>query len=93
MQENVMGLKGVKVILTKTSIKKGCKSKALVGKEQNIILTQEIVIGYPIMKMRISGYMSEKIRSCPATSPVISFSKNEMIVETETSFYKMKIVN
>ena len=93
MQENVTGLKGVKVILTKTSLKKGCKSKALVGKTQKITLAQEIVTGYPIMKKRLSGYLSEKVRSCPATSTVISFLKDEMIVETETSFYKVEIIS
>jgi len=80
-----------KAILKKLMVKAGLSSKARIGKEQEIVITNDVVVGKEIKKMRNPG-RSKTERSCVATSHVFGIveeEENVFYIETETSFYKL----
>ena len=92
---SILELKDKRVILEKLEMKDGKKSKVNPGKIQEIVLSQNIITGYPVMKKRFSRNRDEAPRSVPGTSTVLQIvSNNEeeglFKIETETSFYKVK---
>ncbi|ETB63625.1 TPA: hypothetical protein DIC38_03505 [Candidatus Nomurabacteria bacterium] len=91
------GLKGKKVFLEKLDDVEGSISKVSVGKKQEIFVAEEIIVGFPVMKKRVSRHRDEAPRSVNATSAVrkiLTVEKEKGLYKfiTENSIYEMKVI-
>ncbi len=87
----VLETKGRKFILKKLENCDWGKSKVPIGKEKEIFVSENLVIGYPLMKRRFSRRRDNAPRSVPATSTIIEIIS--LSIDKETSTCKFRTDN
>lgn len=90
----ILEIKERKFILKKIKNCPWSRSKVPVGKETAIFVSENLIIGYPLMKKRYSKHRDNAPRSLPATSTVIeiiSTQKEDFLYQfrTENSVYEL----
>lgn len=93
----IIKLKGKRVSLTKIEDLPNRHSHGEIGRVQIVILTENIIMGYTVMKKRNSRHRDEAPMSVPATSAVSAIleadDKNSIYkIATQSSVYEIKVL-
>ena len=93
-----LSLQGKRITLEKIADMPGRHSKGAIGRIQTLNLTEDIILGYTLMKKRVSRNRDEAPMSVPGTSGVTKIQCIDDInkiyqIETQSSVYKIKLLS
>ena len=90
-----LGSIGSEYLLLKTWVKRGCNSNVIVGTQKKFILGAPLIIGNPVMRLRITKNSvndHKKEKHDPLTTRIKKITPANgtgIIIETDTSVYIM----